>query len=278
MGALFTKPRLKSIALRNFAGISLLKDVIPQQATQSRTPVSVVDAVISLPVLRDALQQRLREHLRIQKAMPRSEEVESIRRATLGAIAETPALVADAAILYAPIQQLVEARSSAAVLRARDKLIQVVEACHNKVFGELVRNAALAAFRKIGLTAVEVTSTLDTNLRMVAHDESGRTLVTEIDTNPDHEPSIATEALGVCHGASHALLEAFDQALEAEGVRAGVPPSRKKTGGVAQLEAAREFVRRPVRPIQDQSPSRVDSKRTVRTQRVNQRNRLRQGN
>jgi hypothetical protein len=53
--------------------------------------------------------------------------------------------------------------------------------------------------------------------------------------------------VGLHDGSCNEILDRFDAALAAEGVRAGAP-RRSFTGGVCELAAAREFVRRLPRP------------------------------
>jgi hypothetical protein len=92
---------------------------------------------------------------------------------------------------------------------------------------------------------------------------------------------MATEVVGISDGSCHAILDGFDRALEAQGVRAG-PPRRKYTGGVCQLAAAQEFVRRKVRksspppaqqvqPGEEQAVRRAQRLNTARPARIQQR-------
>ena len=82
-------------------------------------------------------------------------------------------------------------------------------------------------------------------MRVIATDPAGRTLVTEIVNSRDGEPGLETEVVGVTDGSCNPILDAFDKALEAEGVHSA-PPTRKFTGGVCELAAAREFVRKKI--------------------------------
>jgi hypothetical protein len=67
--------------------------------------------------------------------------------------------------------------------------------------------------------------------------------VTEIGTAIDRETTIATEVIGMSDPSCGQILDEFNQALAEAGVRSS-PPERKSTGGVCELEAAKEFIRR----------------------------------
>jgi hypothetical protein len=77
----------------------------------------------------------------------------------------------------------------------------------------------------------------------VATDPAGRSLVTEIGTLPSGEASLTTEVVGVRDGSCGQILDRFDATLERLGVHAG-PPQRRSTGGVCELAAARDLLRK----------------------------------
>ena len=85
--------------------------------------------------------------------------------------------------------------------------------------------------------------------RVVATDQTGRALVTEIHPGDEtRTPSVETELVGVTDGSCQDVLDLFDRALEEEGVVADASPKRKWTGGVCELSLAREFVRQQIVP------------------------------
>jgi hypothetical protein len=78
---------------------------------------------------------------------------------------------------------------------------------------------------------------------VIATDPAGRSLVTEIGTLPSGEASLATEVVGVRDNSCGQILDRLDAILERLGVHAG-PPQRKSTGGVCELAAARDLLRK----------------------------------
>jgi hypothetical protein len=95
-------------------------------------------------------------------------------------------------------------------------------------------------------------------------------LVTEIHSDLDHDISIATEIIGSNDHTCNEILDAFHAALEAEGVKMG-DRDRKFTGGIIELEAARQFVSQKVKPkakaeSQSQSERMPAKPRPVRKQ------------
>jgi hypothetical protein len=120
----------------------------------------------------------------------------------------------------------------------------------------VVRNISLAVERaslKIGFPTSQTSTTADgKTLRVISTDDCGRTLVTEISTEIDRETTIATEVTGVSDSSCSQILAEFAQALEEAGVRS-THLDRKFTGGIAELEATKEFVRR--QPVKSRTPS-----------------------
>lgn len=119
----------------------------------------------------------------------------------------------------------------------------------------VVRNISLAVERaslKIGFPTSQTSTTADgKTLRVISTDDCGRTLVTEISTEIDRETTIATEVTGVSDSSCSQILAEFAQALEQAGVRS-THLDRKFTGGIAELEATKEFVRR--QPVKSKTP------------------------
>jgi hypothetical protein len=127
----------------------------------------------------------------------------------------------------------------------------VIESSHTSVLRHALTLACTNAALKVGFGAVEALQAGNGTIRVIASDESGRALVSEISTAANGNPHIETEVLGVTDGSCNDMLDAYDRALEEEGVRSGVP-RRKFTGGVCELGAAREFIRRKVRRMPKQ--------------------------
>jgi len=81
--------------------------------------------------------------------------------------------------------------------------------------------------------------------RIVATDNTGRGIVTEIRPDRNGQILLESEVIGVKDNSCQSLMEEFDRALEAGGVQSRAS-DRRATGGVLQLASAREFLRKKV--------------------------------
>ena len=118
--------------------------------------------------------------------------------------------------------------------------------------------AALAT----GFRRLETTTSPLGAIRVIARDEQGRAIVTEINGVAEDEPRIESEVVGVTDNSCQGILERFDQALKQQGVRS-TPPKTTSTGGIPQLRAAKEFAKNKL--------SRPMRKRRTQAQTVNHR-------
>lgn len=124
-----------------------------------------------------------------------------------------------------------------------------LENAHQQVFVERLSLAVQNAALKVGFTQIPsaATSMVNGKVRLAASDDTGRVLVTEISSDRDHDISMVTEIIGSSDHTCNQILDAFHVALEAEGVKMG-DRDRKFTGGIIELEAARQFVSQKVKP------------------------------
>jgi hypothetical protein len=176
-------------------------------------------------------------------------------------------VAADAAPLAAPLRALEAASTLEQAHTAARSLMVAAQAEHHRVFTSTLVAACSRASLAVGFRHVETSTAADGTLRVVATSDAGHALVTEIQAAPDAEPRMASEVIGLHDGSCNAILDRFDQALEAEGVRSA-PPRRSFTGGVCELSAAREFVRRTVRPkSKPASQSKTTTEAPARTVR-----------
>jgi hypothetical protein len=148
--------------------------------------------------------------------------------------------------LEVPMRALQQASTPKAARQAKSEVMATLETEHHRLFRQRLVGACTRASEKAGFPNVETETRPGGVVRVVATNEAGHALVSEVDTSPDEEPSLATEVVGVRDGSCTEMLDAFDEALEEEGVRASTP-RRTFTGGVCQLAAAKEFVQRKLR-------------------------------
>jgi hypothetical protein len=198
--------------------------------------------------------------------------VDSIRVSTLQALAATPYHVEGGLNLASGWRALQQASTPAQARQAQGSLLEAVESSHRRVFATALSMACRNAVVEIGFDRVETVSRPDGQIRVIATDAAGRRLVSEIDAQKQQD-TIQTEVVGVADGSCMGILDAFDHALETQGVRSSAP-KRTLTGGVCSLEAAKEFVRRKVRPSVSAASSAAPSasvEAARRAQRLNPR-------
>ena len=129
--------------------------------------------------------------------------------------------------------------------RERKYLIAEAEASHRRVFVASLEQTCVKAAAAVGFGQIERTAGPLGDRRIIATDEQGRGIVAEIRTDQRGDVALASEIIGVKDNSCHTLMARFEEELERLGVHAG-PPERRATNGVAQLSAAREFLRKKV--------------------------------
>jgi hypothetical protein len=198
--------------------------------------------------------------------------VDAIRVSALLSVASSPYLVESRTSLEQPLAMLMNAKSLNEVQMAQKALTDTVRSGHRKVFEKALNQACTNALHQIGFHSVETSKGATVGSRVIGTDAAGRALVVEIRPGGNGDPGLAAEVVGVRDGSCHQILDAFEYALSKQGVRY-TRPQRKSTGGVCELESAKEFLRRLVRPAGisalDVTPGNADAQRR-RTQRLNQ--------
>jgi len=167
-------------------------------------------------------------------------------------------VVNDSQVLHQAIQTL-HSNPSASTLQAMQTSLEVA---HQELFTERLSLAVSNAALKVGFTPIQSSIKVQNGvIRLVADDQTGRLLVTEIRSDRDHPTSLATEIIGSSDNTCNEILDAFNVALEAEGVKVG-DRDRKFTGGILELDAAREFVNQRVK---SKSTNRAESNAVKQT-------------
>jgi hypothetical protein len=141
------------------------------------------------------------------------------------------------------IQQAMKTLASNPTPAALASFTRQLESEHQPLVTQSLSLACQQASLKVGFASIQTSTAADGTLRVIATDDRGRTLVTEIGTAIDRETTIATEVIGMSDSSCGQILDEFHQALAEAGVQSS-PPERKSTGGVCELEAAKEFIRR----------------------------------
>lgn len=247
MSEVRTRPKVQSVSSAVLSAAAAGAVVAASRVLASAVP-SLISLRQELPHQTPASIQpaaTLRRQLAIVPAAPNLPPVEAAKVAALLRAAARPYLIQNPAALEPSLAGLKQARTLDQVRHAERLVTAALECEHQVVFISAVTQACQNACRQIGFGTVETTTAAGGVVRVIATDPAGRTLVTEIEGPAEGEPRMATEVVGISDGSCHVILDAFDRALEAQGVRSG-PPRRKYTGGVCQLATAREFVRRKV--------------------------------
>ena len=201
--------------------------------------------VKSLPVLREKSAESERD-VRAFLTPYRLSTLEAKQASEIMKVIEIPYAMTAPKMLANALGALAQAESLTAFDQRKKRLASILETEHQVVLREALATACANASLRLGFSNIETTSDPDGLVRVVASDRAGRSLVTEIRTPRDTEPSIDTEVVGVTDGSCHPILDRFDRALEHEGVRSAAPRHRS-TGGVCQLAAAKEFVQKELR-------------------------------
>jgi len=171
--------------------------------------------------------------------------VERLKMSALRSLSGTSYLAQPAAVKPC-LNALLQASTADAVILAKATLLAAVDAGHHGLFVDGVVLACRRASLQVGFGSVLVAAGDGADpVRVIATDPAGRALVSEVRTDAKGEVSIDTEVVGISDGSCEGILDAFDQSLEAQGVRAS-DRARKPTGGACELKSSREFLRHKV--------------------------------
>ena len=178
-------------------------------------------------------------------AHPDRRSVEAIRAATVSVLMQC--VVGKPDQLAGSARLLAAATSPAEASATSHQLLAAVRAEHHSAFANRLVEACTNASMSAGFTAVNVATSGTELIRVVATNNAGHALVSELYLPMVAPPGLATEVVGIHDGTCIAILDRFDAALEAEGVHS-TSPKREYTGGVCELAAARAFVSKTLNP------------------------------
>ena len=170
---------------------------------------------------------------------------EKIQVATLLQVASAPCLIENANLVQKQMQALQHSRTPEEAEESRSALLATLKDGHRQVFLRSLTEACTKAAFEVGLAAIEEKPGPLGERRLVATDNTGRGIVTEIRPDRNGQVLLESEVIGVKDNSCQSLMEQFDRALEAGGVRSSASEQRP-TGGVSQLASAREFIRKRV--------------------------------
>jgi hypothetical protein len=275
MSAISSRPRVQSVSAAQLAAVAIgglagvagiiasalrLFDIDGRSASAAVEDKNAITGQIqSVPALRRHLDLD-----QVNKVEPGLHATEAYKVATLRAIAGAPYLTDNVPVLRQEVDSFLQATSIEDARRDQRRLFEALETGHNSVLGQALALACSRAALRIGFGSIDTRRGLDGSLRVIATDPAGRALVSEIRTERGREPSVETEVLGIADASCNQILDAFDRALEEEGVRSS-EPKRTFTGGVCELASAKEFIRkrlrRPTKQLAHVGPKQPDSSR-----------------
>jgi hypothetical protein len=185
------------------------------------------------------------------------------KTATIAAAISAPLVANDSDAVQACLAAVEAARTDVQFAAARAKLRETIHGEHGDTWLSGLQDATQRAFEAIGFHQTACRRRSPREIHVTAVNSDGKVLVSELQLAPDGTPSMATEVVNGCGPECEGILTNFEKAL-GEYVR-GAAPVRKPTGGVCQLDAAIDFVRRRVRRaplLKSASPSKTKTTRT----------------
>lgn len=197
-------------------------------------------------------------------------KIEAQKLTSLLSIAVTP-FVADLPTIKSNLDTISTAQTETAIKSAHQNALFKLEQCNQTIMMNTLALACTNAANKVGFANVSTFIQSDKMVRHIASDKEGRSIVTEITTVNNGDIKLETEIVGMSDGSCIEILNAFDTALEKEGIRS-IPTKRKYTGGVCELATSREFVRKNVikKPISSMNTNSRFNQNKRRTQKLNQ--------
>jgi hypothetical protein len=194
--------------------------------------------VASLPVMQAAITSAINES--------RGADLSTVKERVFDALAEKPLYTSDSERVRSNVAALRNAGTLADIRKAGKALAATVADEHVGFVRSGVRLATRNAAIKTGFAAIkDLPSPLGGEIiRFAATDQLGRSIVTEIDTRPDRDLKIDAEVVGVTDNSCQQILDNFYEALKEEGLVVSRPPARKPTGGICEMAATREFLKK----------------------------------
>jgi len=191
----------------------------------------------ALSEIRSDTREQVREELDGEEVS----EVEAIQAETIGALEAAGHLNAeDASSVAETLGQLAEAESVTEARKLREETLSEANQSHRQAFVGGVADAVQEASMTVGFGNVQVSEGPTGDTRVVAENEKGQAIVTEIHDDGDGDPSLASEVVGVFDGSCHEIMEEFEAALAENGIRAS-SAATWETQGRCKLNAARDY-------------------------------------
>lgn len=193
----------------------------------------------ALSEIRNATREQVRKELEGEEVS----EVEAIQAETIGALEAAGRLNAeDAGSVAETLGQLAEAKSVTEARELREETLSEANQSHRQAFVGGVADAVQEASMTVGFSNVEVSEGPTGDTRVVAENEKGQAIVTEIHDDGDGDPSMASEVVGVFDGSCHEIMEEFEAALAENGIRARGAATYEAQGR-CETDAAQDYAK-----------------------------------
>ena len=263
MSEITSRPSLRSVAAANcIAAIgtgqailaghvlqSLVAQVDPPLARQWADGVAAPrEHVLSVPA---ALGQQLTaERDALTASVGKLAPLTALKLSVLSGI-DAAGYVGKPSDIATPLRALANAADVTAAEHARAELFRTLQASHLDALLTTVARACTESSRSLAFNTVTIDATPDGLTRIVATDAAGRALVSEISVT-GRDVQVETEVVGVRDGSCTSLLDRYDAEMAAHGVQGD--RTRRTTGGICQLNAARRMLNRLVKPKIEGAP------------------------
>lgn len=197
-----------------------------------------------------------------QRTTAASTRVTAARTAALASIQGAAVPQGAAPVVEKLLLAVQQAPTLKAVQTVRAELGRVLANQHAVAFSAALSETCVRAAARLDYTRVAVSAGPGGVQRIVAKNAAGHALVTEVSVAADGRASMKTEVFGTKDPECGRVLSAHGEALKAEGLRAP-DPHRRKTGGVAQLDATianlRDLLTPPMSPRTHEPPPTTPS-------------------
>ncbi len=243
------------------------------EASSSGQQSAKIPSIKSLSVVSNEFRVQDAEWARTLRTENGLDQIEAEKVATLIALSKSQFIADGSATgsLQSSLAAFSKANDVASVKRLKTEVMQSLENGHQVVLEKSISIACAEATLQAGFGSVRTERTSSGVIRVIGADTAGRSLVTEIVNDTARELSITTETLGISDGTCDTIMDVFDRALEAQGVKTAVPV-RKRKGGVLDLGLATDFVRSKVmKPSSRPNAEDEKNKDVKRLRALNQR-------
>ena len=193
------------------------------KATVSSSAATVPSVAKSTTVIKSPVALRNQVHSEFRAAVKELTKVHGEAKAqqvaALQVIHNLNYRVENTAPIVASIKEIVTASSAKSVQKAFVKTLETLEKEHTRVYVSSVANAIQKVAANVGFANMRVTYETG-KIAVTAMNGNGQALLTEIHTDPKTTAvNLVVETIGIKNNSCNDILNAYDQELEAAGLK-----------------------------------------------------------